>query len=139
MQYCVKGVCSGVAVQWLVRADACALHDLREVALAYVKEHFGAIRSDAEESLTQLQAQPELMLEVMKVISTKSTPHHSSPFTGVLADVSVHHGQGASLHKVCTMKALVHVAEAEEAHHLERQASGGSEPRPARLSSRLAR
>ena len=68
MQHCVRSVRPANAVAWLIRADAGMLDELRTVVLSYVKRHFRALRCEAKESLAELRAYPDLMLEVMNSI-----------------------------------------------------------------------
>ena len=65
MRHCMRHAAPANAVAWLIRASECRLDELHDVALRYVRRHFGEIRETAVESLAALRAHPDLMLEVM--------------------------------------------------------------------------
>ena len=65
MRHCVRHVGPTNAVTWLIRASLHRLDDLYGVALRYVRHHFREIRETAVDSLAELRAHPDLMLEVM--------------------------------------------------------------------------
>jgi len=72
MRYCLRNARSSSSVAWLLQSDEYALDELRSEMLLYVKRHFGAIRDEAQVSLAALRAKPDLMLEVMNVLSSSS-------------------------------------------------------------------
>merc|ERR1711920_646317 len=69
LRYCTTHVQASNAVAWLIRAQVCQLSDLRAMALNYVRRRFRQIREEAQETLGELRAYPDLMLEVMVAIA----------------------------------------------------------------------
>ena len=65
MHYCIAHVTPVNAIRWLIRAETCSLEELRGVVLSHVRRAFRSIRDEAPESLAELRAHPDLMLEVM--------------------------------------------------------------------------
>ena len=68
MRYCVRSVSYATCIPWLIRADAVQLEELRAVMLHHLKRNFRVVRAEAPETLAELRENPDLMLEVMRLV-----------------------------------------------------------------------
>ena len=68
MRYCARHVGASNAIDWLIRAHVCRLHELRAVVLDYVRLNSRLLRDEARRRVGELCAHPDLMHEVMTVL-----------------------------------------------------------------------
>ena len=68
MRYCVRHVGASNAIEWLIRAHASRLEELRGVVLGYIRLNTRLLRNEATQRMSELCAYPDLMQELVALL-----------------------------------------------------------------------